>query len=134
MSSKNKGGIPEKKKSAIQKNLHTEKDNKEKPPLEFIAQPLLSTALPFVNREIPLVSAAIPLVSARPPITLPRCWGLLPSRHWGKTRHPAGHKRELRPVDIGLLKFLGKVVTAPWQPLSMVKGVAERVKDIAKEE
>jgi len=82
------------------------------------AIPLVSAAVPLVSGEIPLVSGYIPLVSARPPITIPRYWGLIPLRQWGKTKIPVRRKGELRPTDIGLFKFLAMVAATPWQPRS----------------
>ncbi|MDA2925953.1 hypothetical protein MYX78_01770 [Acidobacteria bacterium AH-259-G07] len=94
-------------------------------PLVSTAVPLVSGVLPRMGAEIPLVtkkiglvSAQIPLVSAHIPKTLPRHWGFLPSRHWGRTGLPTERRRTVkRPTDIGLLRFLGKVLTAPIQPL-----------------
>ena len=123
------------KKSDIKGKQKREKSNREKLLLKSVGSiPLVSASVPLVSREIPLVSGYLPLVSSRPAITIPRSWGLMPSRYWGKTRLPVRRKRELGPTDIGLFKFLGKVVTAPWQPVVMVKGMAERVKEIAEEE
>jgi len=45
--------------------------------------PLLTSKLP----QVPVVPKA-GLVSAKPPITIPRYWGIMPSRAWGKTDIP----------------------------------------------
>lgn len=134
LSPKNKEDSLKKGKSLNQRKHQKEKPNKESLTLMAEELPSVSTSVPLVSREIPLVSGYLPLVSSRPPITIPRYWGLLPSKQWGKTGLPTRRKRELRPTDIGLFKFLGKVITAPWQPVEMVKGLAEGVKEMAEEE
>lgn len=97
-------------------------------PLVSTAVPLVSQVLPRMGAEIPLiakeiglVSGQIPLVSAHIPKTLPRHWGFLPSWRWGRTGLPTkGRQRVKRPTDISLTRFLGKVLTAPIQPLFAV--------------
>jgi len=146
MSQKKKNLSPENKKDSLkrikspsQQKLQKEKPNKggqgsRKSLLMTEEIALVSANVPLVSREIPLVSGYVPLVSSRPAITIPRYWGLLPSRQWGRTGLSTRRKRELRPTDIGLLKFLGKVLTAPYQPVEMVTSLAKRVHEIAEEE
>jgi len=136
MSEKMKKPSGKNKKNSQKKNmpLHSGKPNKESPLLMTEEIPLVSANVPLASREIPLVSGYVPLVSSRPPITIPRYWGQLPSRHWGRTGLPAKRKKELRPKDIGLFKFLGKVITAPYQPVEMVKSFARGIHEIAEGE
>jgi len=99
------------------------------------AMPPAATVVPLVSKEVPLVSKPIPLVSAKPGVSIPKYWGMLPSRKWGGSKIPATRKREpIRPKDIGLFKFLGKVVTAPYQPVEMVKGLTAAIGAQAEEE
>ncbi len=90
--------------------------------------PRMGAEIPLISKEIGLVSAPIPLVSATIPKTLPRHWGFLPSRHWGRTGLSTERRRTVkRPTDIGLMRFLGKVLTAPIQPLVAVGQIGEVV-------
>ncbi len=103
-------------------------------PLVSREVPLLSKQAPPVSRKIPLVSFRIPLVSAAFSRTLAKKWGL-PSKKWGTSEMPATRKRGVkRPKDIGLFKFLGKVLTAPYQPVEMVKGITSTVHAQTEEE
>lgn len=78
--------------------------------------PRMTAEIPLVSKRIPLVSAPIPLVSAHLPITLPRHWGFLPSRQWGRTGLPKERKLTVdRPTDVG--GILGKVLTLPIRPM-----------------
>ena len=83
--------------------------------------------LPLVTSHLPQVSA-VPekgLVSGKPPITIPRYWGILPSRKWGKTKMPITRKiRALRPTEVGLFETLVNVVGAPMTiPTHIVNGM-----------
>ena len=83
--------------------------------------------LPLVTSHLPQVSA-VPekgLVSGKPPITIPRYWGILPSRKWGKTKMPVSRKiRALRPTEVGLFETLVNVVGAPMTiPTHIVNGM-----------
>ena len=83
--------------------------------------------LPLVTSHLPQASA-VPekgLVSGKPPITIPRYWGILPSRKWGKTRMPVTRKiRALRPTEVGLFETLVNVVGAPMSiPTHIVNGM-----------
>jgi len=98
------------------------------------ATPPAASAVPLVSKEIPLVSKLIPLVSAAPPHTLAKKWGL-PRKEWGASKIRATRGGEpKRPKDIGLFRFLGKVFTAPYQPVEMVKGITSAVYSQAEEE
>jgi len=134
LSPKNKEDPLKREKSPNQRRL--QKGNSDKKNLPFMTEelPSASTSVPLVSREIPLVSGYVPLVSSRPAITIPRYWGVLPSRQWGRTGLPTKRKRELKPKDIGLFKFLGKVITAPYQPVEMVKSLTRRVHEISEED
>jgi len=46
------------------------------------SMPRAANAVPLVSKEIPLVSKLVPLISAIPNITLPRYWGIMPSKRW----------------------------------------------------
>ena len=98
------------------------------------SMPSAASVVPLVSKEIPLVSASIPLVSATPTTTLARKWGL-PRKEWGSSKIRATRKGEVkRPKDIGVFKFLGKVITAPYQPVEMVKGLTSAIHSAAQEE
>ncbi len=117
------------KRYVIPKNMSTAL------PLVSTSVPLVNNVLPRMGAEIPLVtkkiglvSGRVPLVSAHIPKSLPRHWGFLPSRSWGKTGLPAERKREVaRPTDIGLFHFLGKVLTPTQQLLRSVANVGNVV-------
>ncbi|MEW6684993.1 MAG: hypothetical protein AB1393_02145 [Candidatus Edwardsbacteria bacterium] len=99
------------------------------------AMPQVASAIPLVSKEIPLVSKPIPLVSAKPNITIPKYWGMMPTKKWGISNVPAIRRRKLeRPKDIGLFRFLGKLISAPYQPVEMVKGITAAVGAQAEEE
>jgi len=99
------------------------------------SMPQAASAVPLVSKEIPLVSKPIPLVSAVPNITLPRYWGIMPSRIWGASGISATRKRSIeRPKDIGLLRFLGKVITAGYQPLEMIEKFTSAIYSQAEQE
>lgn len=83
--------------------------------------------LPLVTSRSPQVSA-VPekgLVSGKPSITIPRYWGILPSRKWGKTRMPVTRKiRALRPTEVGLMETLVNVLGAPASiPTHIINGM-----------
>lgn len=99
------------------------------------AMPQAASAIPLVSKEISSVSKPIPLVSAVPNVTIPRHWGIMPSRKWGASKIRATRRKEpKRPKDIGVFRFLGKVITAPYQPVEMVKGLTSAVYSQAEEE
>ncbi|MBU4312909.1 MAG: gas vesicle protein GvpG [Candidatus Omnitrophica bacterium] len=135
-----------KKKMSSKKKVIKEEITREKPKRKLIpftagklpslskAMPQAASVIPLVSKEIPLVSAPIPLVSARPAHTLAKKWGL-PSREWGTSKIRATRRRPTRrPTDIGLFSFLGKVITAPYQPVEMVKEITATVGAQAEEE
>lgn len=83
--------------------------------------------LPLVTSHQPQVSS-VPergLASGKPPITIPRYWGILPSRKWGETRMPVARRiRALRPTEAGFLETLVNVVGAPASiPTHIVNGM-----------
>lgn len=99
------------------------------------SMPQAASAIPLVSKEIPSISKSLPQVSAKPNIAIPKYWGKMPSKKWGVSKIQATRKRgPKRPKDIGLFKFLGKVVTAPYQPVEMVKGITAAVGAQAEEE
>ena len=83
--------------------------------------------LPLVTGPLPQASAMPQkgLVSGKPPITIPRYWGILPSRKWGETKMPITRKiRALRPTEVGLFATLVNVVGAPMTiPTHIVNGM-----------
>ena len=58
------------------------------------SMPPATSAIPSVSKEIPSVSKPIPLVSAIPNVTIPRHWGIMPSRKWEVSKIPATRRRE----------------------------------------
>ncbi|MDP8215010.1 MAG: hypothetical protein RAO92_00150 [Candidatus Euphemobacter frigidus] len=99
------------------------------------AMPPAASMIPLVSKEIPLITSSFPQVSAKPGITIPRKWGIMPDRKWGTDIYPGAEKRKLdRPTDIGLFKFLGKVLTAPYQPVEMIKGLTAAIHSRAEED
>ena len=97
--------------------------------------PPAASVVPLVSKEIPLVSKGLPQVSAITNTTIPKKWGILPDKKWGKSVVPAKRKREpTRPTDIGVFKFLGKVLTAPMQTIEMVEKLTSIVKEEADSE
>lgn len=99
------------------------------------SMPQAASAIPLVSKEITSISKSLPQVSAKPNIAIPRYWGKMPSKKWGASRVRATRRREpTKPEDIGLFKFLGKVVTAPYQPVEMVKGITAVIGAQAEEE
>jgi len=137
-----------KKKQANKKEIVKNKIEKEeskrklipftagKLPLVSKSMPQAANAVPLVGKEIPLVSKLVPLVSAIPNITLPRYWGIMPSKKWGASKIPTSRKRGVkRPKDIGLLKALGETIVSPVMgPVKMVKGIASTFKEQAEQE
>ncbi len=96
--------------------------------------------LPLVTSHLPQVSV-VPrkgLVSAKPTITLPRYWGIPPSKEWGKTMIPITRKIRLRPTEVGFFSALLNVVGAPVSvPAHIVGGMinlADRFRGQAEEE
>jgi len=97
--------------------------------------------LPLVTSHQPPVSV-VPrkgLVSAIPPITIPRYWGIPPSKKWGETRLPIARRiRALRPTEVGLFATLINIVGAPVSvPAHIVGGMinlADRFRGQAEEE
>jgi len=133
--------------SPKKKKVIKEEEAKEKPRRRLIpftagrlpsvskAMPQAASAVPLVSKEIPLISKPIPLVSAVPSVTIPRQWGIMPSKKWGASKiKPTRRRESKRPKDIGLFNFLGKVITAPYQPVEMVKGLTSAVHGQAEEE
>ena len=79
------------------------------------------------------------LVSAIPPITIPRYWGIPPTKEWGKTMMPVTRRiRALRPTEVGFFAALLNVVGAPVSvPAHIVGGMinlADRFRGQADEE
>ncbi|ODS34272.1 MAG: Gas vesicle protein G [Candidatus Scalindua rubra] len=65
-------------------------------------------------------------VSAIPNCTIPRWWGGLPSRKWGKTGiRTSRHIRALRPVEMGTFAFLTHLVSFWAQPVSGMAALAD---------
>jgi hypothetical protein len=119
----------------------------EKPPRRLIpftagnlpsvsrAMPPAASMIPSVSKELPPVSRSLPQASAAPAVTIPKKWGIMPDRKWGADNYPDAEKRTVtRPTDIGLLKFLGKILTAPYQPVEMIKGLTAAIYSQAAEE
>lgn len=99
------------------------------------AMPEAASVIPSVSRESPSVSKPVPLVSAVPNTTIPKYWGIMPSKKWGASKIPTSRKRKVKkPKDIGLFNFVGKVITAPMQPIEMIKGLTSAVHSQAQEE
>jgi len=99
------------------------------------AMPQAASAVPLVSREVSLVSKPVSLVSAVPNVTIPKQWGIMPSKKWGVSKIRATRKRSVkRPKDIGVFNFLGKVITAPYQPVEMVKGLTSAIHSQAQSE
>lgn len=99
-----------------------------KVPLVSLVLPRMGAEIPMVAGKIELLSARVPLLSAHIPTTLPRDWGLLPSRHWGRTYLPTARKQRVkRPQDIGLFKVVSKLISAPVQPLSALGSIGKAV-------
>ena len=130
------------KKKIIEKKIA--KDESKRKLIPFTAgklpsvsksMPQAASAVPLVSKEIPLVSKPIPLVSAVPNVTIPRYWGIMPSKKWGASKIRATRRREpKRPKDTGLFRFLGRVITAPYQPVEMVKGLTSAIYSQAEQE
>ncbi len=97
--------------------------------------------LPLVTSNQPPVSV-VPrkgLVSGIPPITIPRYWGVPPSKKWGETGLPIARRiRALRPTEVGFFAALLNVVGAPVSvPAHIVGGMinlADRFRGQAEEE
>lgn len=89
-----------------------------------------------VSGVVPLVSPYVKdLVSGRPPITLPRHWGIMPSRKWGKTGLPKGrHRRAIRPVEMGTFAFLTHTFCFWAQPALAIYGVADDIREQSEKE
>ncbi len=74
-------------------------------------------------------------VSAVPNCTIPRWWGGLPSRKWGKTGIRTGrHIRALRPVEMGTFAFLTHLFTFWAQPVSSMAALADDFRERGEEE
>jgi len=95
--------------------------------------PLLTDILPAPSSRVGMVSGVVPLVSSHPPISFARYMGMLPARDWGRTGLPKGSRRVVI-TEMGLFKFVTKILTAPLQPMVMFKGLAERIQRQAVEE
>jgi len=106
-----------------------------------VVKVLPKDVLPLVTSNQPPVSV-VPrkgLVSAIPPITIPRYWGIPPSKKWGETRLPIARRiRALRPTEVGFFAALLNVVGAPVSvPAHIVGGMvnlADRFRGQAEEE
>jgi len=97
--------------------------------------PDAASAVPLVSKEIPCVAKTIPHFSAISNVTIPRQWGKMPSKKWGASKIRTTRKRKVkRPEDISVFNFLGKVITAPYQPVEMVKGLTSAIHSQAEEE
>jgi len=90
MSSKKKKS---KRKNAVEQETDGEKSKKKiipftagRLPSVSKTMPQAASAVPLVSKEVPLVSKPIPLVSAVPNITIPRHWGIMPSKKWGASK------------------------------------------------
>jgi len=96
--------------------------------------PLTCGPIGQVSGLVPLVSSYLKdLVSGYPPITIPRHFGILPSRRIPKI----GGRRYIRtyPVEIGLFNFLLRTtILAPIQPVLGLYGVADDIREMAGEE
>ncbi len=95
--------------------------------------PLFTEIIPAPSSRVGMVSGVVPLVSSHPPISFARYMGMLPSRDWGRTGLPKGSRRVVI-TEMGLFKFVTKVITAPLQPMVMFKGLAERIQRQSEEE
>ena len=96
--------------------------------------PLFTEIIPAPSSRVGMVSGVVPLVSIRPlPISFARYMGMLPSRDWGRTGLPKGSRR-VTITEMGLFKFLGKILTAPLQPMVMFKELAVKIQRQAEEE
>ena len=74
-------------------------------------------------------------VSAIPNCTIPRWWGGLPSRKWGRTGlRTSRHIRALRPVEMGTFAFLTHSFFFWAQPVSGMAGLADDFREWAEEE
>ena len=74
-------------------------------------------------------------VSAIPNCTIPRWWGGLPSRKWGKTGlRVSRHIRALRPVEVGMFAFLSHSFFFWAQPVLGLAGLADDFRERAEEE
>ncbi len=106
-----------------------------------VVKVLPKDVFPLVTSNQPPVSV-VPrkgLVSAIPPITIPRYWGIPPSKKWGETRLPIARRiRALRPTEVGFFAALLNVVGAPVSvPAHIVGGMinlADRFRGQAEEE
>jgi len=98
--------------------------------------PQVASAVPLVSKEIPLISKPVSLVSAVPNVTIPRHWGIMPSKKWGASKVSATRSRKMkRPKDIGLLKAVAETIVSPVMgPLKMVKRIASAFKKQAESE
>ena len=95
--------------------------------------PLFTEIVPAPSSRVGMVSGVVPLVSSRPPISFARYMGMLPSRDWGRTGLPKGSRR-VAITEMGLFKFVTKILTAPLQPMVMFKELAEKIERQAEEE
>lgn len=106
-----------------------------------VVKVLPKDVFPLVTSNQPPVSV-VPrkgLVSAIPPITIPRYWGIPPTKKWGKTMMPVTRIiRALRPTEVGFFAALLNVVGAPVSvPAHIVGGMinlADRFRGQAEEE
>ena len=105
--------------------------------LPFVSKtmPHAASAIPLVSKEIPLISKTIPQFSAISNVTIPKKWGKMPSKKWGASKiRPTRRREPKRPKDIGLFDFLGKIITAPYQPVEMVKALTAAIHSQAGED
>jgi len=105
--------------------------------LPFVSKtmPQAANAVPLASKEIPLVAKTFPQFSAISNVTIPRQWGKMPNKKWGASKIQATRRRgPKRPTDIGLFNFLGKVITAPYQPVEMVKALTVAIHAQVEEE
>ncbi len=95
--------------------------------------PLVSAAYRAVGVMIPSVAKVTPAVSRIASTALPKAWGVLPSRKWGRTGLPTERRLEVRPGQIGVFSFLGKVLSGPMQALELGKGLTGLVHEQTKQ-
>lgn len=95
--------------------------------------PMFTEIIPAPSSRIGMVSGVVPHISSHPPISFARHMKLLPSRDLGRTGLPKGSRR-VSITEMGLFKFVGKILTGPVQPLVMFKELAEKIERQAQEE
>ena len=105
--------------------------------LPFVSKtmPQAASVVPLVSKEIPPIAKTFPQFSAITNVTIPKQWGKMPGKKWGASKiQPSRRLGAKRPKDIGLFNFLGKLITAPYQPVEMVKALTAAIHAQAEEE